>query len=65
VGGCVEKNELGACGDEPVGLVVYVGLAWHGGTSVQSFSWMRARLEVQSRTAKLALNRVRLHLLKG
>ena len=46
----------------PVGLV-YVGLAWQGGVSSVSFSWIGTREEVQSRTAKLALNRVRLHLL--
>jgi nicotinamide-nucleotide amidase len=48
--------------DRPVGLV-YVGLAWQGGASSVSFSWIGTREEVQSRTAKLALNRVRLHLL--
>jgi nicotinamide-nucleotide amidase len=47
----------------PVGLV-YVGLAWQGGASSVSFSWIGTRAEVQSRTAKLALNRVRLHLLQ-
>ncbi len=53
----------GAGPDRPVGLV-YVGLAWVGGASSVSFSWTGTRAEVQRRTAKLALNRVRLHLLK-
>jgi nicotinamide-nucleotide amidase len=52
----------GGSPDKPVGLV-YVGLAWDGGASAQSFSWIGTRTEVQSRTAKLALNRVRLWLL--
>jgi nicotinamide-nucleotide amidase len=52
----------GATPKKPVGLV-YVGLAWDGGSSTVSFSWTGTRLEVQSRTAKLALNQVRLHLL--
>jgi nicotinamide-nucleotide amidase len=54
----------GATADKPVGLV-YVGLAWEGGVSTQTWSWMGTRTEVQSRTAKLALNRVRLQLLKS
>jgi nicotinamide-nucleotide amidase len=54
----------GAGPDKPVGLV-YVGLAWEGGASASSFSWGGTRTEIQSRTAKLALNRVRLHLLGG
>jgi nicotinamide-nucleotide amidase len=53
----------GADPDKPVGLV-YVGLAWSGGASSTTFSWAGTRSEVQSRTAKLALNTVRLHLLR-
>jgi nicotinamide-nucleotide amidase len=54
----------GSTPDKPVGLV-YVGLAWAGGADAVSHSWMGTRTEVQSRTAKMALNRVRLHLLRG
>ena len=53
----------GAALDKPVGLV-YVGLAWDGGATSVSFSWTGTRDEVRSRTASLALNRVRLHLLE-
>jgi nicotinamide-nucleotide amidase len=60
--GVAGPNDLSE--DRPVGLV-YVGLAWAGGVSSMRFSWTGNRDEVRRRTAKLALNRVRLHLLKG
>jgi nicotinamide-nucleotide amidase len=47
---------------KPVGLV-FVGVASARGAAAQQFSWGGTRIEVQSRTAKLALNRLRLHLL--
>ncbi len=59
--GVAGPNDLGP--DKPVGLV-YAGLAWSGGVSSVRFSWTGSRAEVQRRTAKLALNRVRLHLLE-
>jgi nicotinamide-nucleotide amidase len=58
--GVAGPNDLAA--DKPVGLV-YVALAWSGGVSSVRFSWTGSRTEVQRRTAKLALNQVRLHLL--
>jgi nicotinamide-nucleotide amidase len=51
----------GGTPEKPVGLV-YVGLAWDGGVSSWSFSWTGTRQDIRSRTAKLALNRLRLHL---
>ncbi len=48
---------------KPVGLV-HVGLAWEGGVHSTSFSWGGTRADIQSRTAKMALNRVRLHLIE-
>ncbi len=57
--GVAGPNDLGP--ERPVGLV-YVGLAWEGGSSAVKFSWTGTRAEVRRRTAKLALNRVRLHL---
>jgi nicotinamide-nucleotide amidase len=48
---------------KPVGLV-YVGLAWAGGVSSAQFNWGGTRTEIQSRSAKLALDKMRLHLLR-
>jgi nicotinamide-nucleotide amidase len=50
--------------DKPVGLV-HVGLAWEGGSATATSSWTGTRDEVRRRAAKFALNRVRLHLVRG
>jgi len=52
----------GASEDKPVGLV-FAAVAHKDGVGSQCFSWIGTRAEVQSRTAKMALNRVRLQLL--
>ena len=49
--------------EKPVGLV-YVGIASASGATSVRFSWVGTRSEVQRRTAKLALNQVRLHQLR-
>jgi nicotinamide-nucleotide amidase len=53
-----------AGGPDKLPGLVYVGLAWDGGVVSYQFNWSGTRVEVQRRTAKLALNRVRLHLLQ-
>jgi nicotinamide-nucleotide amidase len=53
----------GATPEKPIGLV-FVGLAWDGGVASTSFNWAGTRIEIQSRTAKQALNAVRLKLME-
>ncbi|HEY1187937.1 MAG TPA: competence/damage-inducible protein A [Gemmata sp.] len=48
---------------DPVGTA-FVGLAHAGGCDVVRWGWLGTRYEIMSRTAKLALNAVRLELLK-
>ena len=52
----------GATPGKPVGFV-WVGLAWEGGEEAFQFEWPGTRDEIRRRSTKLALNRVRLHLL--
>jgi nicotinamide-nucleotide amidase len=53
----------GGTDDNPVGTA-FVALAHTGGTDVTRFGWLGTRYEIMSRTAKLALNMVRLRLMK-
>ncbi len=55
----------GGLGPERPAGSVFVGLAWEGGSSSANFTWPGTRAEVQRRTAKMALNRVRLHLMRA
>lgn len=48
---------------DPVGTA-YVGLAHASGCDVMRYGWLGTRYEIMSRTAKLALNMVRLQLMK-
>src|SRR5439155_16593517 len=54
----------GGTDENPVGTA-YVGIAHAGGTDVTRFGWLGTRYEVMSRTAKLALNMVRLRLMRS
>jgi len=48
----------------PVGMA-FCGLAWEGRTLSRMTNWLASRPEIQSRTAKMALNLARLHLLRS
>ena len=50
--------------DRPAGMV-FTALAWDGGVRAATHSWTGTRDEVRRRTAKMALNMVRLHLLRS
>jgi nicotinamide-nucleotide amidase len=54
----------GGTPEKPVGLA-YAGLAWSGGVTSRGFNWSGTRQEIRSRTAKMALNLLRLHLLQS
>jgi nicotinamide-nucleotide amidase len=54
----------GGTPEKPVGLA-FAGLAWDGGVASRGFNWSGTRQEIRSRTAKMALNLLRLHLLQS
>lgn len=54
----------GGTEENPVGTA-YVGLAYKGGCEVTRYGWLGTRYEIMSRTSKLALNMVRLRLLRN
>jgi nicotinamide-nucleotide amidase len=60
--GVAGPGDLGP--DLPEGLV-YVAVASTAGAQSSSFNWSGTRQEIRRRTAKFALNRVRLHLLRA
>jgi nicotinamide-nucleotide amidase len=53
----------GGTDENPAGTA-FVALAHSNGTDVTRFGWLGTRYEIMSRTAKLALNMVRLRLMK-
>ena len=53
----------GGTDENPVGTA-YVALAHSAGTEITRYGWIGTRHEIMSRTAKLALNMVRLKLMK-
>jgi nicotinamide-nucleotide amidase len=54
----------GATATKPIGLV-YIGLAWPNGVTSTHVNWFGSREEIQTRSAKSALNMLRLHLEKS
>jgi competence/damage-inducible protein CinA-like protein len=54
----------GGTEENPVGTA-FVALAHAAGTDLTRFGWLGTRFEIMSRTAKLALNMVRLRLMKS